>query len=164
MRSGLTYTILREGLYAEGIPLFLSYRPESTEVVLPGDGPVTFVPIAELAEATARVVHAPSAKFANMMLLFSGSSVSTLAEIAGMIGKARGKELPVHIVSRDEYVERITKGANERLALFADTLAGVANGDCATVSPELEELLGREPTSIEEVVRSTFAGDSAKSI
>ncbi len=53
--SGLRFTILRNGAYAEGWPLYLG-DVSSGEAVVPGDGPVSWVSQRDLAEGTARLL------------------------------------------------------------------------------------------------------------
>jgi NAD(P)H dehydrogenase (quinone) len=154
----LTYTIIREGLYAEGIPRLLSYNAESTEVILPADGSVAWAKRSELAEGSAHIVQAPSSKFANQTILLSGASTTSLTECAGIISKLKGKNLSVRRVTNDEYIkEALACGVNEFLAkLLAETYTALENGECATVAPTLEELLGRQPTSVEDFLRETI--------
>ena len=63
-RSGLTYTIIRNGAYAHEFAEFVNYKPDVKEIVTPGDGKVAWVDRGELGEGTARIISAPSAKYA----------------------------------------------------------------------------------------------------
>ncbi|KAM0475739.1 hypothetical protein ACHAP7_007236 [Fusarium lateritium] len=54
--SGLVYTSIREGVYAEAFSFFLDWKPDSTKVLLPADGDIAFTGRPELSEATARIM------------------------------------------------------------------------------------------------------------
>lgn len=68
-KSGLTYTILREGLYNESCLLYAGFfdHNKNNEVCVPGDGPITWVSIEDLGEGTAKLMVKVSDKF---ILLF----------------------------------------------------------------------------------------------
>ena len=69
-RSGLTYTSIREGVYAECFTIFLDWYPERTgSIVLPADGEVAFTSRAELGEATARIMI--QGGYENQTILFT---------------------------------------------------------------------------------------------
>jgi uncharacterized protein YbjT (DUF2867 family) len=57
-KSGLTYTVLREGLYSESYPLYAGFfdHTKDNEVCVPGDGPITWVSIEDLGEGTAKLM------------------------------------------------------------------------------------------------------------
>ena len=105
VRSGTRYTIIREGPYAHQFMEYLNYRPGSTEIVIPCDGPVCWASRADLAEATARILHAPSDTYINETLLLTGPRVVTLSVVSGMVGKIVGKELHVIILPMEGWIE-----------------------------------------------------------
>jgi uncharacterized protein YbjT (DUF2867 family) len=57
-KSGLTYTVLREGLYNDSYPLYTGFfdHTKDNEVCVPGDGPIAWVAIEDLGEATAKLM------------------------------------------------------------------------------------------------------------
>ena len=58
-QSGLTYTIIREGIYSESYPLYFGFWNPSrgSEVKVPyGDGGIAWVSREDLGEGTARVL------------------------------------------------------------------------------------------------------------
>lgn len=136
----------------------MSYSPETTEVVLPADGPAAWAKRSELAEGSAHIIQAPSSKFANQTILLSGASTTSLTECAGIISKLKGKALPVRRVTNDEYIkEGLGFGVNEFLVkLMVEIYTALENGESATVAPILEELLGRQPQSVEDFLRETL--------
>lgn len=63
--SGLTYTIIREGIYSESWPLYFGFfdaNEGKDEVVVPySDGKIAWVHRDDLGEGTARIIAAVSA-------------------------------------------------------------------------------------------------------
>ena len=57
-KSGLTYTILREGLYSESYSLYSGFfnHTGDSEVYVPGDGSISWVCIEDLGEGTAKLM------------------------------------------------------------------------------------------------------------
>ena len=161
--GGMTYTIIREGIYAESYPLYLGFFDEGVmakdrTVVVPSDGGpgVAWVTKGELGEGTARIVCAEGGRtFEGETLLLSGSRAYTLAETAGSLSKALGwKEEPLRVeaVGEDAYVEHMfarqaRAGANppmkEFLRQWASTYPAMERGDTAVVDGLLKRLLGR---------------------
>ncbi|RFU31937.1 hypothetical protein B7463_g4447, partial [Scytalidium lignicola] len=63
------FTIIREGLYNESWPLYFGYyydlkKDERSEVVIAGDGPVSWTSISDLGLVTAMVLGAPREEYA----------------------------------------------------------------------------------------------------
>jgi uncharacterized protein YbjT (DUF2867 family) len=57
-KSGLTYTVLREGIYSESYSLYTGFfdHNKDNEVCVPTDGPITWVCIEDLGEGTAKLM------------------------------------------------------------------------------------------------------------
>lgn len=158
--SGIKYTSLRMGVYADAFPLFLDWVPESETVVLPKgaeQGKWVFVLRDELGEATANIMREGKLDGKKKVLL-TGTEVVTLAEVVGVINEVRGTEIKVETVESAEYVKAATKrdGSDTRAEYFKGRLGwfeGVAKGDAAHLSPILEAALGRKPIGGKEAVR-----------
>ncbi|KAI1807758.1 NAD(P)-binding protein [Daldinia bambusicola] len=164
-------TVVREGLYAESWPLYLGYfspdgagaDADRTEVPLAGDGTICWTAIADLGVASAVVLStADEGEFKDSTFYLStrpgSGSAKNMAEIAALVGKARGKEVRVKVVGRAEheryYVEeRGTDAAAVRW--WVSTYEAMAEGECEVDDKMLEELLQRvgvKPTGVEEVI------------
>jgi uncharacterized protein YbjT (DUF2867 family) len=141
--SGLPFTILKNGVYAEAWGLYLG---ESGEVVVPADGAVSWVSRADLAEGTARLLLAGGHEGETLSL--TGPAAIDLKAVAGMLGR------PLRIVPVEEYVARLkAAGKSEDYARqWATTYFGVARGEFGKVDPFLGSLLGRPLRTMEEVV------------
>lgn len=159
--SNIPYTIIREGIYAECFPLFLSWNPTTTSAILPGDGPISFASRAELAEGTARLLLSDDPQYLNSTILLTGPSTFTFAEITLLIREIQGTPLTLEILPEDEYIRRIV-AARERPEWFAkswvSSFRAFSEGESGEVDLALEALLGRKPRDAEEVIRALLVG------
>lgn len=156
----MDYTIIREGTYVEAFPFFLDWFPDTTAVELPGDGPVAWTSRAELGEATARVLLDDTDRFRNDKIVLTAQEALDLRGVARVVGQSLGREIAFSVVSLDDYLRRKVgrDGVPESLArAWASTYAGLVLGEGATVSPLLEELLGRQPTPASQWIAATLA-------
>jgi len=160
-RSGVDYTIIREGVYTDAFPFFLNWFPKTTKVALPNDGEIAWTSRDELAEGTAKVLLED--RFRNETLLLTAQERLDLRGVAAVISKALGKEVSFEIVSKEEYVKALASdGKPESLAgIWAETYEGMAKGEGRTVDPLLEQLLGRKPIGAEEWIKKALENDPA---
>ncbi|KAK0946437.1 hypothetical protein LTR29_002199 [Friedmanniomyces endolithicus] len=145
------YTIIREGLYYESWPLYLGHYnvsdDERTEIPIAGDSKISWTSIADLGTATATILAAPSEEWAGKTCYLSQSRAYSLSEVAGMVAKAKGKEIQVKITSRDEheayYVQQ--RGMEEPfIKWWSKTYDALRDRECEIQDPTLELLLGKQ--------------------
>jgi uncharacterized protein YbjT (DUF2867 family) len=153
-RSGINFTIVREGIYADSFPVMLNWTPESTRVVVPDDGPVAWISRDELAEANARLLLNNERQYRNAVTLLTGPTTLTLRQIAELITEVTGKPLSFE-VSEDAYVlAAIKAGQNEKIVkTFVTIYKALGAGEGDIVDPLAEELLGRKPIGAKEKIR-----------
>jgi len=101
--SGLKYTIIREGVYSEAFPVFLGYfdSATTTEIVVPGDGAISFASREDLGEGTAQLLFSHD-HYENQTILLTGSEAYTIKQTAVLVSEILGHEIPVRIVSLEE--------------------------------------------------------------
>ncbi|EIN12154.1 NAD(P)-binding protein, partial [Punctularia strigosozonata HHB-11173 SS5] len=161
--SGLTYTVVREGLYCESWPLYLGFwQPSnaSDEIVVPGDGGIAWIARDDLGAATAKLIAEGSHE--NETVLLTGQRALTLAQLTPVLASLLSRpRLRLSVASADEYVARNVDPADARrtdgfLRAWARTYEGLERGEAAVVDPLVVELLGREPRSMEAYLRETL--------
>ncbi|EMD33058.1 hypothetical protein CERSUDRAFT_118132 [Gelatoporia subvermispora B] len=166
--SGLTYTILREGIYSESFPLYLGFFDPAGgahEVRVPhSDGGVAWVSRPDLGEGTARIMA--SGAHANETLLLSGARARTLAQLAATVSALVGRTLALRVVPEDEYVRAHAGGPGPRgeeafLRKWATTYRALARGELAVVDPLLQQILGRPLKPVEETVAEMLQASGA---
>ncbi|MFN8354787.1 MAG: SDR family oxidoreductase [Spirosomataceae bacterium] len=155
--NGFTYTFLRNGLYAEVIPMFLGANVIETGVFFPAsDGKVAFATRQDLAEATATILASEGHE--NNTYQLTGATAYSFADVAAALSELSGKDVPY--VSPEPAIFEATLrqfGLPEPViqlsALFA---AGMKNNDFDTAFPTLEEFLGRKPTDLTTFLKATY--------
>ena len=169
-KHGITYTIVREGLYSESFPIYTAWfdlQNPVDEITIPHDGSlpgVTWVKRDELGEATAKLIVGYTGdksgfKYLNEKVLLSGQREISLAETVEILGRASGKVVRIKQISVDEYASlshegRHTYHGKDLSREWATAWEAIRRGETAVVSNAIVEILGREPESYEETIRS----------
>ena len=160
--SGIDYTILRHNLYAEVAPLFIGSKDQllqSKTVYLPaGDGRVALAPREDLAEAAAIILADPS-RYRNQTLSLNGSERVTFGEVATMLGDITDKDISYVSPDREEFRKTMQGyGVPDDAIWMTDVFStGIAQGEFAGPSDDLEKILGRKTQSLREFFRSAYA-------
>jgi uncharacterized protein YbjT (DUF2867 family) len=161
--KGVKWTIIREGLYNESWPLYFGYyyglKDETRdEVVVAGDGPISWTAIRDMAFGTSKVLAAPSKEWAGKTFYLSQTKTWTLQDIAGIVSKVRGKEVNLRVVDRQEHEKYyIEEKGMEKPAVewWSTTYDALKDGECHIKDDTLETMLteaGREPIPLESTI------------
>ncbi|KAI0330390.1 NmrA-like family protein [Cubamyces sp. BRFM 1775] len=161
--SGLTYTILREGIYSESYPLYFGFfnaAEGKDEVIVPySDGGIAWVSREDLGEGTARIMV--QGGFENETRLLSGSRSVTLNEIADKVSSLLGRNVRLVIATEDDYVRANVdkhgpRGEEEFLRKWATTYKALERGELDVVDPLLQQVIGRELKPFEDTLKETL--------
>lgn len=162
------FTIIREGLYNESWPLYFGHydvpNDDRNEVITGGDSPISWTAIPDLGLASALILTAPSHEWAGKTFYLSQRKAHTLQDIAGMVSKAKGKDVSFRVVPREEhekfYVQE--RGMSEpMIKWWSKTYDALRDGECEIDDPTLEELLatkGKKPIPMEKSVAEMVKG------
>ena len=111
----------------------------------------------ELAEATACIMIRGG--YHKQILLFAPPKAYTFKEMMNMINETTGRNVRLHLVSKEEYVKLAVqhdKGGKPE-AFFRERISwfdGVSfDKDGETIDPLMEELLGRKPKDAQQVMK-----------
>ncbi|MDJ1135857.1 SDR family oxidoreductase [Streptomyces iconiensis] len=160
---GVPFTSLRNGFYAASAARFLDQALESGRIVLPADGPVSWTAHADLADATAAIL-ADEGCFDGPTPPLTAGQALTFDDIAGMATEITGRAMTRVTASDDQFREQLlgrgvpAEAAGQLLGIFAASRAG----EFAAVDPTLGTLLGREPLTLDAVLREHLAKDRAE--
>ncbi|WP_437626501.1 SDR family oxidoreductase [Sorangium sp. So ce1151] len=155
---GVTYTIIREGVYMESYPVFLGFfGAGDDEVIVPGDGGVAWAARDDLGEATARIIAGGGYDDETMTL--AGPEAYTLEQTTALISSIVGREIRFSVVSRDEFVRR-NSATGDVARFWASTYPALEAGEAATVDPLLGAVLGRPPVSFEARLRELLEDEA----
>lgn len=150
--SGMTYTFLRDNLYANFLPLMVG---EDGVIRGPArDGRVAAVAQEDVAAVAAAVLLDPGAHV-NATYELSGPSAFTLTEAAATLSRSTGKDVRfVDETVKEAYESRAAYGAPVwQVEAWVSTYTAIAAGEVETVTGEVERLIGRPATSLEVLLR-----------
>ena len=158
--SGVTYTILRHGTYAEMIPVFAGKDVLTTHLICvpAGDGKTSFVLRNDLAEAAANILLDETGKYDDQSLELTGPKAWSWGNIADSIASIT--KLPVKYVSPTDADFR--KAATDAgipagyVDLFANFSKVIKAGECDTTTATLEEVLGHKATPVEAILTELY--------
>ena len=144
MAGGMTWTVLRNGVYAEilGAPLSWEKQGDALRIVSPlGDGAVAAVARQDLARAAASVLSDPGGHERKVYEL-AGSRAVSAADVAVRLG------CEVRDVGLGEYRQLLAEGGMPafRQSLMLSIASVIRHGFLAGTGDDLPYLLGREPT------------------
>ncbi len=155
--SGLNYALFRNILYMDVLPLFVGKQVFDTGIHLPaGDGKVSFALRGEMGEAMAKVLLDSDCD--NQTYNFTGSETYSFEDVANALSELSGKEVKYSAVTPAEF-EAQMKGRSipdfmvPRMIGF---ITDIKNGQETTLSPDLENKLGRKPVSLKEGLKTLF--------
>ncbi|KAH8597653.1 hypothetical protein B0O99DRAFT_660570 [Bisporella sp. PMI_857] len=164
--TDIKYTTIREGLYNESWPLYLGYydlkNDDRDEILLAGDGEISWTSIAELGLGTALVIVEAGGKYAGKTFYLSNPNTVNLDGIAKTVSKIKGREVTIKIVSREEYIKHYVARGKEKPAVewWSLTYPALNLKECKIQDNALVELLsskGRELKPVEETVKEMLS-------
>jgi NAD(P)H dehydrogenase (quinone) len=156
--SGMRFTILRSGLYADFVPLLVA---DDGVIRGPaGDGRVAPVARDDLADAAVAVLTAAGGEHDGRSYDLTGPEALTMAEIAARLAAATGKPVAYQAETLEEArASRVPTGAPAwEIEGWVTTYAAIATGEMDVVSPAVRDLTGHDPRPLEEVLRADADG------
>ena len=160
--TGIPYTILRDGWYAENLLMSLPHALQTgTWHTASGDGRLAHITRADTAAALAGALLTAGTESRTYTL--TGPESLTADEIAAVVSHATGKPLKVVHVSDAQLAEGL-KAAGLPEAFIPTVVSFDANtrdGKIAMVTGDAEALSGRRPTRLADYVaanRAAFTG------
>lgn len=156
-QSGLSYTILRNTMYAEAIPQIIGEQALTTGIHLSGgSAKVPYALREELGEATANLLLQEGHENKTHDLV--GSTAYSYLDLANILSEIKGNQVSYQDIEEAEYQQLLkTIGLPEFLIyLTHGTVVDIKNEQYEVGSQVLEELLGRKTTSIETYLKTIY--------
>lgn len=156
--SGLNYTIFQNGLYMEFLQFFVNKDHIEKGILLPtGDGKVAFTLRGDQAEAMANVLL--NEEFENKTYQFTNNETYSFFDVANLLSELSGKEIkytPSELSAFEETMKHrgLPDAVINKMGGF---LMDIKNNQEAVVTNDLENKLGRKPTSLKEGLRILFS-------
>ncbi len=161
--SGVRYTALRHGFYAESCLLMVGDGLRSGDLRTPADGPVSWTTRADLAEADAAILAA-AGRWEGSTPPLTAPEALTMAQLAAIASEVTGREVRHTTISDEAWLAE--KEAAGMPAMYANMLLGMfkaaRRGDFAATDPALPNLLGRAPQSMRAVLTIFLRGTEPK--
>ena len=159
--SGLTYTILKHGLYSDIIPGFSGEKLLETKTLYfpAGEGKTAFAVRTDFAEAGANVLFDQTGKYDNKSLTFTGAEAVSWSRIAALISEQAGVHITYVSPSQEEYKSTLLKAGVPEIYvnMFAGFGEGMKQGEFDMVYNDLETVLGRKPVAVAEYLKSVYS-------
>ncbi len=155
--SGLTYTILRNGYYFEGLGYLIGSEVPEAEIHAPaGEGRIAFIRRTELAAATAALLT--STGHDNQEYTLTGSEAYSFHDVARELSALSGRPIGYRSSEPAPYIaQKVAAGFPDFVAtFFAQWCTAAQHGMLAGTDDTVERLLGRKPTSLREYLRATY--------
>ncbi len=155
--SGLTYTILKNALYLDVLPLFMGPVLDTGTIYLPaGEGKVPYASRADMGAAGAAVLTGTGHE--NQSYDLSNDTSYSFHDIARILSDLSGKPIQYVSPTAEEFGTALT-GAGvpaEAIQMTAGFCAAIAQGEFDFPGTTLEKLLGRKPETAEHFLKATY--------
>jgi NAD(P)H dehydrogenase (quinone) len=151
--SGIAFTSLRNGFYADTAVFLAAGARETGELVAPQDGPVSWTSRSDLAAAAAAVL-ADEGRFDGPTPPLTGPEAIDLAALAERASEVFGRRVTRVTVSDDDYVAGLAAHGvpEDRARLFLGLFQAARAGEFDVVDPAMAGLLGRPATPVQDVL------------
>ena len=150
--SGLSYTFLRDNIYADFMPMMIG---EDNVIRGPaGDGRAAIVAQDDIADVAAAVLVDP-ARHSGRTYDLTGPTALTLAEIAAILSAATGQDISYHPETLEEaYASRARYGApGWQVDAWVSSYTAIAAGELSAVSVDVEAVTGHPATALQDLLR-----------
>lgn len=156
--SGMQYTIFRNNLYLDVLPMFLGEQVLETGIYFPaGAGKAAYVSRTDLAEAAANVLI--SEEHENKEYATSNIENYSMNDVAATLSAITNKEIPYLNPVSEEYAETLKSAGvpSEYIGMFVGFGAAIEQGEFNADKSDLENLLGRKPVSLNEFLKQVYS-------
>lgn len=155
--SGIDYTIMRNALYAEGLPMFLGPKVLESGIFLPaGDGKAPYASRLDMAEAAAHILMGDG--HLNKIYKIVGDKQYTFNDIAAILSDVNGQQVS-YISPTPELFQQTLINAGvpkEIIGVTGIFMAGVKQGYFECDETDLPKLIGRKPTELKTLLSSIY--------
>lgn len=157
-RSGLAWTALRNGFYASSGIDMLGNALKTGVIEAPADGKVSWTVHADLAEAAAAVL-AEEGLYDGATPSLTGSEALDFADVARIASDVLGRPVRREHISDEEFRARVAeRGAPPVVQEIAlGYYRASREGEFAAMDPTLEQLLGRRPIPLRDLIARAAA-------
>jgi uncharacterized protein YbjT (DUF2867 family) len=151
--SGLRFTMLRDNLYLDFLPLMVG-----ADGVIRGpaaDGRVAAVTRDDIADVAAAVLLADGDRHDGRSYDLTGPEALTMAEVAQRLSELAGRTISYHPETLEEaYASRASYGAPDwEVDGWVTTYVAIANGELEAVGGDVAAVAGHPPMGLDDFLR-----------
>jgi NAD(P)H dehydrogenase (quinone) len=151
--SGLRFTMLRDNLYLDFLPLMVG-----ADGVIRGpaaDGRVAAVARDDIADVAAAVLLADGDRHDGRSYDLTGPEAPTMAEVAQRLSELAGRTITYHPETLEEaYASRASYGAPDwEVDGWVTTYVAIANGELEAVGGDVAAVAGHPPMGLDDFLR-----------
>lgn len=155
--SGLSYTIMRNNLYLDVLPMFLGEKVLETGIYFPaGEGQAAYVSRNDLAEAAANILSTDGHE--NKEYATNNIENYSMNEIAATLSLITNKEVFYLNPNTEDYQAALTQAGvpAEYIGMFVGFGEAIKQGEFQSENSDLEKLLDRKPVSLTEFLKQAY--------
>ncbi len=156
---GLPWTALRHGFYGESGIMMMGEALKTGSLETAQDGKFSWAAHDDLAEAAAAIL-ADEGSFDGPTPPLTGAEALDFGDMARIASEVTGGAITRTIISDDEMRAKVA--ARGAPASAADMVVGLyiaaRNGEFAEVNPTLEDLIGRKPITMKDMMTQQIEG------
>ncbi|GHJ48733.1 NAD(P)-dependent oxidoreductase [Catellatospora sp. TT07R-123] len=150
--SGLAWTVLRDNLYLDVLPLFAD--AEGVIRGPAGDGRVAAVAIDDIADVAATVLREPG-RHDGQTYDLTGPQALTLAQVAEIVTLVTGRPMRYHAETPAEAYQSRThyQAPDWQVEAWVSTYLAIGTGELAAPTDAVKRLTGVDPLTLEDLLR-----------
>ena len=155
--SGLKYIIFKNALYMESVVYYVGKKVfEGGFSQVAGDGKTAFTMRKDLSEAMANVLMTET--FNNQTYIFTATETYSMYDVAASLTELSGKEIKYTPVDEPAYknLMQATGTPPFVVQMLANFNLDIKNGQETVITNDLENKLGRKPTSLKDGLKILF--------
>ncbi|MBA0885508.1 SDR family oxidoreductase [Flavobacterium undicola] len=155
--SGINYTIFRNNLYLDVLPMFLGEKVLEQGIFFPaGEGLAAYVFRNDLAEVAANVLI--SAGHENKEYNMNNVANYSMKNIADTLSEITNSTVSYTSPSAEVYSDVLIKAGvpGEYVGMFVAFAEAIKQGEFQAESSDLEKLLGRKPATLADFLKELY--------
>lgn len=156
--SGINYTIFRNNLYLDVLPMFLGEKVLEQGIFFPaGEGQAAYVLRNDLAEAAAIVLSSEGHQ--NKEYAMNNVENYSIKNVADILSEITNSTVSYTSPSAEVYSDVLTKAGvpGEYVGMFVGFAEAIKQGEFQTDSSDLEKLLGRKPVTLNDFLKQVYS-------
>lgn len=156
--TGINYTIFRNNLYLDVLPMFLGEKVLEQGIFFPaGEGKAAYASRNDLAESVANVLI--SSEHENKEYAMNNVENYSMQNIADTLSEITNSTVSYTSPSAEVYSDVLTKAEvpGEYIGMFVGFAEAIKQGEFKAEASDLEKLLDRKPTTLADFLKEVYS-------